>query len=383
MAGEDLVIRLEEAEATLRAIREAAVDAFVIDEGEGSRVYLLEGADRPSSILIEQMQQGAAVLGADGSIRYSNSSLAELLRVPHEKLIGAPLQGYVAAEQRAYFQTFLRVERARLGQGEINFERGDGTRVPVRITVSAMARDRDGAVGLTITDLTTQRHYAELIAANQALRASEARLRAEEDHRNLLIGELTHRVKNTLAVVQSMAHHSMRDTGTFAEAVAAFEARLFALSSAHDLLISSSWRGAEMQALVAAVISPFQRSSSKSRISIKGPEIFIRPNVAIAFSMILHELATNATKYGSLSSATGSVELSWEVAQDNQKTLQLCWAESGGPPVEMPRRKGFGSRLIEQGIAPNVSGAVRLLFAREGLVYTIDAPLDAICGGIY
>ena len=376
MASEDLAIRLEEAEATLRAIREAAVDAFVIGEGEGSRVYMLEGADRPYSILIEQLQQGAAVLSADGSISYCNSRLAELLRVPHEKLIGAPLHNYVAAEQRAYFQTFLRLERARQGQGEINFERGDGTRVPVRITVSAMARDHDGAVGLTITDLTTQRHYAELIAANQALRASEARLRAEEEHQNFLIGELTYRVKNTLAVVQSMAHHSMRDTGTFAEAVAAFEARLFALSSAHDLLISGSWRGAELQALVAAVISPFR--SSKSRISIKGPEIFIHPNVAIAFSMILHELATNATKYGSLSSATGSVELSWEVAQDEQQTLQLRWAESGGPPVQMPRRKGFGSRLIEQGIAPNVSGAVRLLFAREGLVCTFDAPLDAI-----
>jgi PAS domain S-box-containing protein len=382
MKGEDLAIRLEEAEATLRAIREAAVDAFVIDEGEGSRVYLLEGADRPSSILIEQMQQGAAVLGADGSISYCNSSLAELLRVPHEKLIGAPLHGYVAAEQRAYFQTFLRAERARQGQGEINFERGDGTRVPVRITVSAMARDRDGAVGLTITDLTTQRHYAELIAANQSLRENEARLRDEEDHRNLLIGELTHRVKNTLAVVQSMAHHSMRNTGTFAEAVAAFEARLFALSSAHDLLISGSWRGAEIQALIAAVISPFHGSSSKSRISINGPEIWIRASVVLALAMVLHELATNATKYGSLSNETGSVEISWEVAQDNQQTFQLRWAEIGGPPVELPRRKGFGSRLIEQGVPQDISGEVRLLFAREGLVCTIDAPLDAIRGGI-
>lgn len=176
------------------------------------------------------------------------------------------MHGYVAAEQRAYFQTFLRVERARQGQGEINFERSDGTRVPVRITVSAMARGTR-----RLTDLTTERHYAKLVAANQALRENEARLRAEEDHRNLLIGELTHRVKNTLAVVQSMAHHSMRNTGTFAEAVAAFEARLFALSSAHDLLISGSWRGAKIQAMVAAVISPFHGSSSKSRISIKGP----------------------------------------------------------------------------------------------------------------
>jgi PAS domain-containing protein len=96
MTSEGLAIRLEEAEATLRAIREAAVDAFVIGEGEGSRVYMLEGADRPYSILIEQLQQGAAVLSADGSIGYCNSRLAELLRVPHEKLIGAPLHGYVA-----------------------------------------------------------------------------------------------------------------------------------------------------------------------------------------------------------------------------------------------------------------------------------------------
>jgi PAS domain S-box-containing protein len=381
MRSEDLAVRLEEAEATLRAIREAAVDAFVIDEGEGSRVYMLEGADRPYSILIEQMQQGAAVLGADGSISYCNTSLAELLGVPVEKLIGAPLHGYIAADQRAYFQALLRAGRTRKGQGEIRFERGNGTRVPVRVTVSAMERDRGGAVGLTITDLTTERHYAELLAVNQALRASEARLKAEEEHQNFLIGELTHRVKNTLAVVHSMAHHTMRNTGTFAEAVAAFEARLFALSSAHDLLISRSWRGAEIQALVAAVISPFRGGSSKSRISICGEEIWIQPNVAIAFSMILHELATNAVKYGSLSSETGRVEISWEVAQDNQQTFQLRWAEIGGPPVEMPRRKGFGSRLIEQGIAPNTSGDVRLLFAREGLVCTIDAPLDAIRGG--
>jgi PAS domain S-box-containing protein len=179
--SEDLLARLEEAEATLSAIREAAVDAFVIDDEEGSRVYMLEGADRPYSILIEQMQQGAAVLDADGAITYCNSRLADLLKVSHERLIGAPLLGFVTNAERASYQTLLGEGQARTSRGEIELRRDDGSQVPVHLTISALAKDRGGAVGVTVTDLTAERHYAELAAVNQALRGTaEGRGRTPE-----------------------------------------------------------------------------------------------------------------------------------------------------------------------------------------------------------
>jgi PAS domain S-box-containing protein len=379
MKSEDLVIRLEEAEDTLRAIREAAVDAFVVDEGAGSRVFMLEGADRSYSVLIEQMQQGAAVLDGGGAITYCNSSLAELLTVPHERLIGTPLDRFVAPAESAAYQTLLREGQVRTSYGEVNLQRKDGSEVPVRLTFSALAKARGGAVGVTITDLTTERHYLELAAANRALRESEAQLRAQEEQQKLLNYELTHRVKNILAVVQSLAHQTLHNAATTAEGCAAFEARLFALAKAHSLLINNSWAGAELGNLISEVIKPFHEGAANSRFSIEGPQIWLHPKAVVTFSMGLHELATNAAKYGALSSETGSVKLSWDVSQGEGQTFELNWVESGGPPVEMRRRRGFGSRLIEQGIAHDIGGRVRMLFAKEGLVCTINAPLDEIC----
>jgi two-component sensor histidine kinase len=196
----------------------------------------------------------------------------------------------------------------------------------------------------------------------------------------LLIDELNHRVKNILAVVQSLAHQTMRNADTMAEGCVAFEARILALAKAHDLLTSNSWIGADLRDVINDVIAPFRESSAHSRFSIEGPRIRIAPKAVITFSMALHELATNAVKYGALSSETGGVELSWGVSQDERQTFQLNWVERGGPPVEMPRRRGFGSRLIEQGITQDIAGGVRLLFAREGLVCTFNAPLAEIRG---
>ncbi|MBO0732914.1 MAG: PAS domain-containing protein [Methylocapsa sp.] len=380
MRSEELAKRLEEAEETLRAIRVAAVDAFVVDEDEGSRVYMLETADLPHCILIEQMQQGAAILDAEGIISYSNLSLAEVLKIPHENLIGVPFATHVAAADKQRYQTLMRDRQLHPGRAEINLQRGDGTEVPARVTVSALARDRTGAIGLTVTDLTTERNYNELAEANAALRASEARLRAAEEHQQMLNKELTHRVKNALAVVQAIAQQTLRNASTAAEGLEVFQARLLALAKANDLLTAGSWKGADLQDLVGMVTSPFRDGSENSRIRFSGPQVWLNSKAVLALSLALHELATNAVKYGALSNSTGTAELSWGISRNGQERFQLSWKETGGPAVDAPRKRGFGARLIEQGLAQVDGSQSRLDFRPEGLVYSLDAPLTSIGG---
>jgi PAS domain S-box-containing protein len=375
--NEDLWQRLEEAEQTVRAIREGAVDAFVVDDPEGSRVYTLEGADHPYRILVEQTQQGAAILNARGTVLYCNLSLANLLKVPHERLIGSCLHGFIATSEQASYHALLRDGLAWTSRGEINLQRSDGAPLPVYLTLSALSAGTGATVGILVTDLTAQKQYAQLITVNQALRESEARLREADKRRALLINELNHRVKNTLAVVQSLAHQTMRGSKSPEDMRSAFAARLAAFSKAHDLLSRNFWEGADFSEIVAEAISPY-RDDSQSRFEVRGPHIRLRPTAVLTLSLALHELATNSAKYGALSDGAGGVELSWGFNEDIPKRFKLRWTERGGPPVETPQKRGFGSRLIEQGLAQDVSGEVRLDFAPEGVVCTIDAPLEEI-----
>jgi PAS domain S-box-containing protein len=319
------------------------------------------------------MQQGAAVLDANGTIIYCNLSLAELLKVPHERLIGAPLHHFVAISEQASYHALLRAGQARTRRGELNLQRSDGARLPVYLTLSALLKDSGAAVGILVTDLTAQRQYAQLIVVNQALCESEARLRDADKRRALLINELNHRVKNTLALVQSIAFQTMRNSKSTEDMQMAFEARLMALAKAHDLLTRNFWEGADFSDIVAETISPF-RDDLQSRFEVTGAPIQLLPKAVLALSMALHELATNSAKYGALSVEAGGVKLSW-LSEDIPQRFQLRWMESGGSPVEMPSKRGFGSRLIEQGLSHDLSGEVQLDFAREGVVCTIDAPL--------
>jgi two-component sensor histidine kinase len=144
------------------------------------------------------------------------------------------------------------------------------------------------------------------------------------------------------------------------------------------LLTKSSWTGADLRALISEVVEPFYDRATVPRFSVEGPPIWLRPKVIVTFSMIFHELATNSVKYGALSSETGRVKLSWRVSQDQDQTFELNWEESGGPQIETPRRRGFGSMLIENGVAQELAGQVRMLFAPSGFVCTINAPLHEL-----
>jgi PAS domain S-box-containing protein len=209
------------------------------------------------------------------------------------------------------------------------------------------------------------------VAIAGASRDLSERKQAEELQR-LLGNELNHRVKNTLATVQSIINQTLRGAADTEGARTTLNARLVALAGAHDLLTDRSWAAADLVDLAARAVAPFV----SGQIALVGPSVDVSPSQALALSLALHELATNAAKYGALSRPEGRVELRWAVQAGR---LNLSWRESGGPRVVPPTRQGFGSRLIEHALSRDLDGKTRLEFAPEGVRCSIMAML-ADCG---
>jgi PAS domain S-box-containing protein len=197
-----------------------------------------------------------------------------------------------------------------------------------------------------------------------------------EGHQRLLINELNHRVKNTLATVQSIASQTLRNAETTEDAREALESRLLALSRVHDVLTRENWDGADLRELVAEAVEPYS-NPGEDRLHLFGETIRLPPRMALALAMALQELATNAVKYGALSNATGEVRIEW---RDGDDRLHLTWSETGGPPVQVPTRRGFGTRLIERSLASDLNGEVRISFEPTGLICTVDAPITRATG---
>lgn len=196
-----------------------------------------------------------------------------------------------------------------------------------------------------------------------------------ENRQILLTRELQHRVKNTLAMVNALANQTLRRASNAQEGLAAFSARLIALSHAHDILTQTSWTSAPIGAVVAESLATHRGDGERVRWS--GPDVRLTAKQSLALALALHELATNAVKYGALSNEAGRVDVSWHIAlREGRPHLRFDWRETGGPPVVAPTRRGFGSRLIEQSLAAEFGGVVDVGYASTGLVCTIDAPLQ-------
>ena len=191
-----------------------------------------------------------------------------------------------------------------------------------------------------------------------------------EEQRDLLLAELEHRVKNTLANVQAIAGQTFRDVEP--QARHAFEARLRALGNAQLALTAENWRGVRLRALIRSTLDPVVE---QRHYAASGPNLRVQPKSAVALSMAIHELCTNAIKYGALSVVGGSLTIDWTIEAGR---FRLSWQEQGGPPVSAPQRKGFGSLMIERALAVQVDGNVTIEYAPNGLSCRIDAPLAAI-----
>jgi two-component sensor histidine kinase len=206
-----------------------------------------------------------------------------------------------------------------------------------------------------------------------AVRMATTIARGETLH-DLLIEELNHRVKNTLAILQAIAVQTFRSASKAEREK--FEGRLGALAEAHNLLSQEKWQGSELQDVIDRVLQPYLLNNPE-RVRMFGPHVPLSPRLAVVLSMILHEVATNAAKYGALSNDTGTVALDWEVITENAKArLRLIWTEAGGPHVVAPVQRGFGSRLIERRACDQLGGEATVDFLPRGVVYTVICSLE-------
>ncbi|WP_331297727.1 sensor histidine kinase [Methylobacterium oryzae] len=254
------------------------------------------------------------------------------------------------------------LDRARIGRPsrfQAQSESGGALRWwDVAVTPIGAAPDRPERILAVSRDITDQK-------------LSEAR-------QTLLMQELAHRMKNTMAMVQAVATQTMRNAPSLEAAGEALAARLLALAKAHDVLLQGSFTRASLSGLVEGAVS-LHGDGVAGRFRIAGPELTLGPRHGMTLALMLHELGTNAAKYGALSVAAGWVCITWNVAEaEGGQTLRFRWEESGGPPVTPPTRTGFGTRLIARSLAHSFGGTARMSYPREGAVLTFEAPLDAV-----
>jgi two-component sensor histidine kinase len=200
---------------------------------------------------------------------------------------------------------------------------------------------------------------------------------AAAERQRLMMQELNHRVKNMLANVLSIASLTARSADDVATYRARLTERVQGLAKTHDLLSGNEWSGADLRELLASELGLYDDEAG--RVRLEGPAVHLPPRLAVGVGMIAHELTTNAVKYGALASGTGRVEVAWRVDAEpsGQRRLHLSWTEAGGPPVAQPTRQGFGTRMIERGLARELDATVVSDYALEGLRFTLSMPLEA------
>lgn len=202
--------------------------------------------------------------------------------------------------------------------------------------------------------------------------------RRDEERRALLLREMDHRVKNTLAIVQAVASQTLCQPEVPDEISSAFEGRLLALARSHDMLSRGGWESAPLSENVERTLEPYANDTDGGRVSIKGLPVLLGPTTATALNLAMHELATNAAKYGSLSTQDGHVDVSWKLetrGEGEVPVVVIVWRERGGPPVRPPERRGFGSTLLERTMMSEANGEFVLDFAPEGVVCRMRLPL--------
>lgn len=331
----------------------------------GAVVMLLDTSDKTRAdafagrlaAIVESSNDAIVSKDIHGIIQTWNRGAERMFGFRAEDVVGRPIDILIPPDRLAEDADVLR--RIQRGEFVAPYEtvriRHDGTPLHVSLTVSPL-RDADGTV----------------VGVSKSARDITER-RREEDRRRLLVNELNHRVKNTLATVQSIAAQTFRGTGD-EESAQRFESRLVALARAHDILTRENWEGADCRELVAGVVASLCPEPDR-RCTLAGPPVRLTPRTALLFAMAHHELCTNAAKYGALSDDNGRVAITWhEGGPAGDRRLHLRWEESGGPPVEPPRRAGFGMRLLEGALARDLGAEVRLSFPPTGVVCEIEVP---------
>jgi PAS domain S-box-containing protein len=310
----------------------------------------------------ESVLAGIAEVGPDGRFLRVNEAFCAITGFSRDELLSRTIGEITHPED---------VERERLKfqaqvDGEVDnyhtqkrYVRADGQIIWVEVT-SSTVRDGNGAFayGVRMVQDVTERNEADR-------------------QKKLLLDELNHRVKNTLATVQALASQTAQTCTSAAEFQARFEPRLLALSAAHDRLTRNEWQGVSLAELVEEEMAAHRQPGRT--LEAAGPPLVLQPKTSLSISLALHELATNAIKYGSLSGPGGAVRVEWQVEKTDPEapTLQLTWEESGGPPISAPQKSGFGSRLLRV-TAAELQGEMTSDFRPAGLKWSLRFPMKRI-----
>ena len=315
-----------------------------------------EHAQRLAAI-VESSDDAIVSKDLNGIITSWNGGAERLFGYTAEEVIGKPITILIPPDRQAEEIEIL--GRIRRGERVDHFDtvrrRKDGSLVEISLTVSPI-KTADGRI----------------IGASKTARDITERKRAQDQQR-LLLREMKHRVKNALTTVQVIAAQTFR--GASRDECREFVGRLSALANAHDLLTAENWQGAPLRDVVEKALQPFQEKQ-RERVLIEGPEeIWINAEKSLLLTMALHELATNAVKYGALSNGSGQVRVAWELRKDEEpRRLKLRWQESGSPMVKPPERKGFGSLLLDRALKYEL-GITRFDFDPRGLTWEMDIAL--------
>lgn len=295
----------------------------------------------------------------DNPIIFANDAFLELTGYDREEIMAQSFNFLLA--RGADRDDLKKIEDAFAGQEgdpEIRFRREDGSEFFATVLVSPVADESGDLVQHFVSLVDTTKHH-------------EA-----QEHATRLIDELNHRVKNTLATVQSIVTQALRGSPDIETVRESIETRIAALSRSHDLLGREKWRGAGLHDLVVQILEPFGVADGRAeRFTIEGDNIRLSPKAALALGIAFNELATNAVKYGAFSNKAGTVSIAWTLDDKaDGKRLRLQWREKDGPPVAPPSRRGFGSRVLEQGLAHELDGCVDLDYQPDGVICTVDVP---------
>jgi len=325
-----------------------------------SRLQMLEQEQRLAATY-EHVSIGITEVGPNGRIVRVNEAICAITGFSREEMLGGFLFRHTYADDsdidRAAFEEQV-AGKLEFYSVEKRMIRKDGRIIWIAVR-SSPVRSADGKmlyVVRVVQDITERK--------------------AAEQRQKLLIDELNHRVKNTLATVQSLAAQTARAAATPALFRERFEGRLIALSKAHDQLTQHHWESADLRALLSASFAPYL-GTVPERVVLRGESVVLRPRIVLTLAMAMHELATNAAKYGALSAPGGSIVIAWRsVEEDGRPMLRIDWVEHGGPPVTPPAQRGFGSKLIEGSIASELGGGAKMIFAPEGLRCEMAIPMD-------
>jgi PAS domain S-box-containing protein len=345
----------------LSTLREADELSLVLSNA-AKELRARTGAQAHLAAIVSSSPSAIVSLAPDGTIRTWNAAAERLFGYAASEAIGQPVAMLAPHDAlQALEKLYVRARAGEVVHADVVRRRKDARLIDVAVNIAPMYDDAGRLVGIS--------------SVNRDISERKAR----ERHIEFLMRELAHRSKNLLAVVQAIAGQTARNSPSVEEFQRRFSQRIFAMALSHDLLLARNWKGAAMSELVRAQLAPFADEAA-SRISATGPDVEIKPEAVQGLTLALHELATNAAKYGALSVSEGKVAIAWELdaAASGGPRFHMSWRESNGPPVTPPARKGFGHAVISQMVASSLRAQVALDYAASGVSWTLDAPASSV-----